>query len=117
MKIKLLTIKGNNIKEIVDIFKKEIEQRNLDSAWYSYNSNDIYFLGEEIFFNRIESVVFSFIIFKICNENECEINLISSGGQGMPIGLGFFDAENSNIKKTVEHFQEICKEKYWTLIE
>lgn len=117
MNSKKLLIEGNDIQKIVNIFRENIEIRNLDDKWYFYHDENLYIIGEERFYNRAMTNIVYFIIFKFEKKTKCKVEIVAGGGENMPIGLGRFDPEKSQIKQIMKELQEICDSNSWNLIK
>lgn len=112
-----LLIEGSNIRKIVNIFKENIEIRNLKDKWYFYHDENLYIFGEERFYNRAMTNIVYFVIFKFEGKGKCKVEIVAGGGRDMHIGFGKFDPEDDQIRQIIKKLREVCDSNSWNLVE
>lgn len=104
MKHARYTIRGRNVKSILETLKKDIEP----SVDYTSNTGKTYFFVFEKYSFLQNSDMSGILLFDIKNEDECIVNAVVAGGKTGLLRLDIFGRENSVLNDIKNVLQEIC---------
>ncbi|MBU5439641.1 hypothetical protein KQI42_16625 [Tissierella sp. MSJ-40] len=114
MKVSNLVVKGENIRDIIDILYNYRNEYYYNKP-HVYSSENIAVLMRESFYARTWSTLMSVIILKFTDYNEAEIEVVISGGKGGTL-LHDWGAENRENIKIVHEIVNACEGNSWELI-
>ena len=111
MKHKTYSIKGKNIKGIIDVLKKEI-QPNLEEV--SKTGKTFFYVFEKYSFLQ-NSNMSGILLVDIVSGEECILHSVVAGGKAGLLQMDIFGRENSVLNSFGDILKKICQDNGWQI--
>ncbi|MFX1251829.1 MAG: hypothetical protein ACFFCZ_09495 [Promethearchaeota archaeon] len=113
-----LTVKGQNIRSIIDEIKTQEKTKYLQNWEVQGNIDQISILIMESYSFRVNSDLTISVIFEFKNsslEEEVFVTILASGGGQGLCGIGW-GIHSSREREVLRRIEEVAKTKEWTII-